>query len=674
MLNNFIGGGQVFLHKVRMFKQVAGSTFKLALLIGICMTVFFRLPEFKALDTAASMSYIRAHMAIKFHEIIPSYSGNRKAPTINAYTSRGLFKNNVPAKAIITSNKFKASYSNMVDFFLSSLVLLLFIAIGSVVLVFGLWSRFGKSVRSDKKKEGSGVILTPEQVARTLKSLRMNSDFVIGKMPLVKGMETMNFLVSGSVGSGKTNLMHNLIPQILKKNQPAVIIDNTGEMIAKYYNKERGDIIFNPFDDRSHTWDFWKDSSRLTDLENFANILIGFNSRKNHREASDFWEEAAQSVFVAFASTIRDRRNYSVEKLYNMLCCLDNTELHQILKGTAAAKHFSKDNEKVVASIMSVLISNIKPLRFIRGKSKNGSFSIEDYLNKTNAGGNGILFLACDPSARKLSAPLNAALLELLTSRMRRTRTSDVNKLWIVMDELPSLGKLPSLGELMAEGRKYGTCVLAGLQSTSQLYKHYGDADSSNLIGLFKTKFMFASDDPRMGDLYSKLCGNATIISQQKNTSFGANEFRDGVSYNERKETTPLVSYEEFGQLNTGECYTLLPLASVRLSKMQVPQAKIEDKNSRFVESAEGMQNISLERRVERDDEEDELAIENINESMDVPQKTKPPKTKEIQNDTDKQKQEGALPADDPHGTNAHSDIKNGPRPELITEFAKDEI
>ena len=78
MLNNFIGGGQVFLHKVRMFKQVAGSTFKLALLIGICVTVFFRLPEFKTMDTAASMTYVRAHIAMKFHEIIPSHSGNRK--------------------------------------------------------------------------------------------------------------------------------------------------------------------------------------------------------------------------------------------------------------------------------------------------------------------------------------------------------------------------------------------------------------------------------------------------------------------------------------------------------------------------------------------------------------------------------------------------------------------
>lgn len=260
-----------------------------------------------------------------------------------------------------------------------------------------------------------------------------------------------------------------------------------------------------------------------------------------------------------FASAIQDRDSYSVEALYDKLCNLENAELYQILKGTEAARHFAKDNEKVVASIMSVLMSNIKPLRFVRDSSKNEKFSIEEYLNNINEGGGSWLFLSTDPSARELTAPLNASLLELLISRMRRTRTNSNNKLWIVMDELPSLGKLPSLAELMAEGRKYGACVLAGLQSTSQLYKHYGDADSSNLIGLFKTKFMFASDDPRMGDLYSKLCGNSTIISQQKNTSFGANEFRDGVSYNERKEKTPLVSYEEFGKLNVGEFILCFP-------------------------------------------------------------------------------------------------------------------
>lgn len=630
MLNNFIGGGQVFLHKVRMFKQVATTTFKLSLFIGICATVFLRLPEFKAIDTRASMSYVRASIAMTFHDIMPSHSGNRKAPTINAYTSRGLFKKDVPAKAIITSNRFKSSYNTMLDFLLSSLGLLLLIAISTVVIVFGLWARFGKSVRSDKKKEGSGVILTPEQVARKLKSLRLASDFKIGKMPLVKDMETMNFLVSGSIGSGKTNLMHNLLPQIETKKQPAVVIDNTGEMIAKYYNKERGDIIFNPFDDRSHVWDFWKDCTKSKDLEKFADILIGFNSRKNHREANDFWEEGAQSIFVDTAKKMQQRAEHSIEELYRTLCQTENKDMYRMLQNTNAAKHFAKDNEKVAASIMSVLMSNIKPLRFARDSGKNDKFSIEEYLNKINAGGSSWLFLSTDPSARELTAPLNAALLELLISRMRRTRTNSNNKLWIVMDELPSLGKLPSLSELMAEGRKYGSCVLAGLQSTSQLYSHYGDAGASSLIGSFKTKFAFQSDDPKMGELYSKLCGTSTVISQQKNTSFGANEFRDGVSYNEKKEKSPLASYEEFGKLNVGECYTILPLTSVRLSKMQVPQANLADKNDWFDEAPEtipvGLQSMP---------DEEEMGIAEISTNLELSEKQandKKSTTKEVTN------------------------------------------
>ena len=143
----------------------------------------------------------------------------------------------------------------------------------------------------------------------------------------------------------------------------------------------------------------------------------------------------------------------------------------------------------------------------------------------------------------------------------------------------------------------------------------------SNLIGLFKTKFAFESDDPRMGELYSKLCGTKTTFSQQKNTSFGANEFRDGVSYNEKKETSPLVSYEEFGKLNIGECYTLLPLASVRLSRIQVPEAKLKDKNGWFVESADEQDIVDNQLRQKLD--EDSVATdiqEDLNQDIQASQ------------------------------------------------------
>ena len=114
---------------------------------------------------------------------------------------------------------------------------------------------------------------------------------------LVKGMETMHFLVTGSTGSGKTNLIHNLLPQVEAKGQPVVVTDQTGEMVAKYYNPKRGDIIFNPFDARGKSWDFWADCSKLRNLEKFADTLIGFNSRKNNKATSDFWEECSTKYF-----------------------------------------------------------------------------------------------------------------------------------------------------------------------------------------------------------------------------------------------------------------------------------------------------------------------------------------------------------------------------------------
>ena len=289
-------------------------------------------------------------------------------------------------------------------------------------------------------------------------------------------------------------------------------------------------------------------------------------------------------------------------------------QLYEILRGTDTAKYFTKDNAKTASSIIAVLMANVKPLKFLKDTDKDNGFSIKSYTKGLNEGKKSWLFLSTDPASRELTIPLNASILELFISRMRRTRAKPNNKLWIVMDELPSLGKLPSIAQLLAEGRKYGACVLAGVQSTSQLYHHYGDAESSTLIGLFKTKFAFSSDDPKMGELYSKLCGRKTTISQQKNTSFGANEFRDGVSYNERSEQSPLVPYEDFAKLNIGECYAILPEISTRVAKIQTPEATTKDKNDWFMELAED----------ERQESEDQPSLNSTQDTEKSTLSTKP--------------------------------------------------
>lgn len=337
-----------------------------------------------------------------------------------------------------------------------------------------------------------------------------------------------------------------------------------------------------------------------------------------NRAAKDFWEQSAHNTFVACAELMKSYNHSSTQELYNVLTTSDVGELYNILEETNAAKYFTVDNARAASSIIAVLMSNLKPLQFLPDADPANCFSIKSYTHPINKGNNLWLFLSTDPSSRELTLPLNASILELFISSIRKTRAKANNKIWVVVDELPSLGKLPSLTQLMAEGRKYGTCVLAGLQSTSQLYHHYGDAESSTLIGLFKTKFAFSSDDPRMGELYSKLCGRKTMISQQKNTSFGANEFRDGVSYNERSEQLPLIPYEDFGKLNIEECYVILPEMSTRVDKIKTPEAKIKDKNDWFIELPEELEDSYSTKRPQKKSKKDQLKNAEHNQDVSI--------------------------------------------------------
>lgn len=612
MLSNFIGGGQVFLHKVRMLRQVISTTIFVSIIAGCLISYQTNTTHIKKLNIDAGYTYLKAKIALSLHPALSMIAIKKSKARVDAYSNGKLLKKNMEAKSVIQSSRFKLEWNRMIDTIIHLVVHACIYAFLVGFVIFGFWSRFGLSLKTDRTKDGSNKILTAQQVRAILKSISKASDLYIGKMPLVKDMETMHMLVTGSTGSGKTNLIHNILPQIDDKNQPAIILDQTGEMIAKYYNQDRGDIIFNPFDVRGQAWDMWTDCKSIRNLEKFADTLIGFNSRKNNKNTNDFWEESAQSIFVDCARYLQKFNHESTEELYRLICQSDNEKLRDILSGTASAKHFTKDNAKTVASIMSVMIANIKPLRFLKDERKAGKFSISEHIDNINKGASNWLFLATDPSTRELTIPINAALSELIISKLMHPDVPQDRKIWFVMDELASFGKFPSLAKLMQEGRKYGACVIAGMQSSSQLFSNYGQGDASNLFGLFKTKFAFQSDDPMMAKLYSSVFGRETIVRQAKNTSFGANTFRDGVSYSEQQQTKPLVDIDDFASLSIGECYVLLPEPQVRLSKLQTPIAKLKNKNSGFIEdtacdnNSNATPDSNIENMIDCDDSADE--------------------------------------------------------------------
>ena len=123
--------------------------------------------------------------------------------------------------------------------------------------------------------------------------------------------------------------------------------------------------------------------------------------------------------------------------------------------------------------------------------------------------------------------------------------------------------------------------------------------------------FFFQNKEPEIAKMVSNMCGTETIYRQQKNTSFGAHEFRDGISYSEQQQQKKLVEYSELASLKPGECFVLLPEPTVRIAKIQAPEVKIGDKHLGFIQTTTVTAKASIiqeEERIEESEKERVLA------------------------------------------------------------------
>jgi len=627
MLNNFTGGGQVFLHKIRMLTQVLSRSLMMSTLVSSIIIIAVSIEPSKQLDIAASITYQKALIADSYDE---ASSGIREAinqsskyyyTRIDAYDKDGLYSKDVDPRVIIKSLYFKKSYVNSLAFLKQRMMMLCVTIMVIFFVIYVMWSRFGITLKTEKAKDGKDRVLNEKEIKRQLYKIGKASDLRVGKMPLVKDSETMHLLVTGSTGSGKTNLIHNLLPQVEAKGQPVVVVDQTGEMISKYYNKKRGDIIFNPFDSRSHAWDLFEDCSNIEELERFSKILFSFNRKKSSSQSDPFWEQSAEVVFNECMQYLTKERLTSARELKTMVQDADLEYLQSALAGTQADRYLSGKAKNIAESVLSVLATNSKPIKYLNDFSTNGSFSLKEHFSKTQEGSNAWLFLATKPSSRELTLPLIACLLELSFAQLMEIGINKNRRVWFVVDELAALGRLPALQAIMNEGRKYGACVLAGLQSLNQIYDHYGHYAGSSLFGQFGTSFFFKNKEPSIAKMVSSMCGTETITRQQKNTSFGANEFRDGVSYNEHQQRKDLVEYSDLANLATGECYILMPEVSTRVGKIQAPEAKLKNKNKGFEaivkeeSEVESSRNSSANNNIKSSNKEQKEAVEAIVES-----------------------------------------------------------
>jgi type IV conjugative transfer system coupling protein TraD len=564
-LNFFTRGGQLAVHQYRMLRQILTISIAMSLLVGIGV--------FAALMFQQTTSYQRyLYKESLYAELMVNMSLNDANKAMQHFKYSDGISRQVQSKRILYDPSIKAHISYMDKLAEGSAIKGLWAAGFMVLIVIGFFIIRGYR-QSLKKLERGGEIVSAKILKRIIKKQKLASDLNLDGLPLIKNKETSHILVTGTTGSGKTNCFHTFLPQIRARPNRAIVVDLTGDFVAKYY-REGQDVLLNPLDERTVNWSPWADCLKVTHYDALAAAIVPKSS-----SSDKFWENAGKALLSAAFKKYAKLGEPDVHKLYYLLVQADLSDFSQFFCNTEAASYTHMKGDKMTMSIRATLVNHVQAFQLLTPSDE--PFSIRKWVNESPEGQ--WLFISAKPDQRETLLPLISGWIDTAINALMSEEPNPKRRLWFVLDELPALQKLPSLETGMAEARKYGGCFLAGVQSFPQLINTYGQNQAQSVLDLFNTKIFFRNTDPNTTSWISKVLGEAEIKEHVENLSYGANTIRDGVSLSQQTRTKPLVLATEIACLPDLEAYIKLP-ATVPTGRIRMRHKAVETLSKGFVE------------------------------------------------------------------------------------------
>ncbi len=558
--SHFTRGGQITFHAIRMFFQVNSVLIKVigwGIVLSTLLFTYLTAPDnaFRAeFYYWRNMAYAKLGKTLD-STVVTIWEGERYKDTLGSQLQN----------SIILDLHSDFWYQAQVYFLLSILV-------GLIAFSFALYffKRQGQKQSQDFHIRGFRLA-KPKVITQTLRARAKEqkkkgygdgsiSDFKLDGQALFKqNFECQHLLIDGTTGAGKSVMIRKVLQWIRQRGDKAIIYDKGCTFTSKFYNPST-DTLLNPFDERCANWDIWCDAFEAPDFENMAAALI-----PQHGEGDPFWVDSARTIFSSTAYRMStDSKPCTTERLLHLMLTSELETLGSYLKGTESASLVSNKIEKTAISIKSVLATYIKSLRFLDGlddkarpETHRKKFSITNWVQDDTQ--SGFLFLSSNAQQHTSLRPLISMWLAIASNAILGLKPNEDRRIWVIMDEMPSLHKLPELGSIISEVRKFGGCYLIGIQSYAQLIKTYGKNAADEMFDLLNSRFFFRAPSAPMAEISSKELGEQEVDISKENVSYGANTLRDGVSLGHQTITRPVVSPSEIQSLDDLQCYLRMP-------------------------------------------------------------------------------------------------------------------
>ena len=357
--------------------------------------------------------------------------------------------------------------------------------------------------------------------------------------------EPTHFLVVGDNGTGKSQLLFQLLCQIRDRGESAIVYDPAREFVRTFYDESRGDVILNPLDRRSP---FWSPSDEVTakgEAETVAKSLFPDGWKKG-----DFFVEKPREIFCEL---MKDKLSPK-----QLLRYMSEPELLDAkFEGTRFAAYLDPKSAPQRNGVLSSLSNIAKSLELLPEASSNSSnnsknWSAAEWSKKRK----GWIFITSTPQSRDALLPLISCWFDCLVLRLMAAEPdfAKANPVWVVADELQTLERLKSLETALTESRKANVRLVIGFQGKAQIEQLY-EKMAEVMLSQPSTKLFLRTTEPKAAEWISDSIGEVEIERLKSSTTEAVNDRRDSINSEMARQMEHLIIPSEIMGLAKLEGY-----------------------------------------------------------------------------------------------------------------------
>ena len=442
---------------------------------------------------------------------------------------------------------------------------------------------------------GSARWVTPGELARA--GLFSAEGILLGRIaddprPIADSGDA-HFAVIAPSGAGKTTCL--VLPALFTAPGTVIALDVKGELFALtsgFRHSVLGHEIlrFDPTDMSGTATRFNpldtipRDDRDVAAAQAIAQVLVTAE-KDAHSQTDDFWTRSAASALVTFLLHSIYCRGDNTASLSHTLALTSTPDVTTLLLEMSRSNHdphFARQwrsngqltfthpaiqegalqlagmEPRTRDGILATVNSALATFRdgILARNTSDSDFSLPELLAP---GSKKTLYVTIPPTRidqlRPLLRVFVRAVLEAATQRPTGRLYRPVDRLLLILDEFPVLGRLEILQSSIAFLRGYGVKVFLAAQTIGQIEQAYGQHQS--ILPNCRIILTFAPADLKTAEMFSKLTGQQTVHTRRRSSS---TSWKGGSSTSlaDQDHARPLLTPDEVRRLPSTEALLIV--------------------------------------------------------------------------------------------------------------------